>query len=65
MQQYSSANQEPTMAIQILLFFSSQAKWCYHSTSQPAYESPSARWYILLAGRSVPAGKFQTTKNIH
>ncbi len=30
-------------------FATSQARWSYHSTSQPAYESPSASWYILPA----------------
>ncbi len=32
---------------------------------QPAaYESLSASWYILLAGRPVPHGMFETTNNI-
>ncbi len=29
-------------------------RWSYHSTSQPAYESACANWYILPADRSVP-----------
>ncbi len=37
------------IAYRICKFATSQARWSYHSTSQPAYESLSASWYILPA----------------
>ncbi len=45
--------------LDICKFATSPAGWVYHSTSQPACESPSTSWCILPADRSVPADKFQ------
>ncbi len=44
-------------------FATSQVRWSYHSNSQPAYELPSASWYILPATRCVPAGRCQSPKH--
>ncbi len=42
-----------------LVYPTSQASWSYHSTIQPAYESPSTSWCILPADIYASAGRFE------